>query len=123
MAATVEEDRCQRDEWVLVQDDEDFRGVLVIVDPASGDALSLSARHVADVNRWEGVMPSLASYPGLRTLDLTKCRYITHLDESVGQLKDLQRLSLARCERITTLPHSIGSLENLQEVRFVCTQE
>ena len=115
------EARCQRDTWVLIQDDEDFRGVVVVVDPASGDAISLSARHVADVARWRGVsMPSLAAYPALRTLDLNKCRYITHLNQSIGQLTGLQRLSLARCERLTTLPDCIGSLENLEEVSLIC---
>jgi Leucine-rich repeat (LRR) protein len=112
------EDCCQRDALVLVQDDEDFHGVALIVEPGSGDAISLSARNVADVARW-AVMPSLAAYPALRTLDLSKCRYITHLNESIGQLTHLQRLSLARCERLISLPDCIGSLENLQEVSLI----
>lgn len=114
MAGTMAEGRWQR---------ENFRGVAVIVD-ASGDAISLSARNVADLARWEGVsMPSLAAYPALRTLDLNKCRYITRLHESIGQLTNLQRLSLARCERLNSLPDCIGSLENLQEVSLICTVE
>jgi hypothetical protein len=116
MSATGEEDR-NAQAWILVEDDEDLRGVVVMMDPASGDAISLSCRSIRDVDRWDGVMPSLHKYPALRTLDLSKCRYLTQLDESIGQLSDLQRLSLTRCERLTRLPESIGKLQNLQEVR------
>lgn len=101
----------------MVEDDEDFRGVIVLVDPATGDAVSLSCRSVPDVHRWEDKMPSIVAYPSLRTLDLDNCRYITHLDESIGQLSELKRLVLTRCEHLTSLPESIGKLGNLQEVR------
>jgi len=113
---TVEKERSEQ-EWILVEDDEDFRGVIVMVDPALGDAISLSCRNVTDVDRWDGVMPSMDKFPTLRTLDLDKCRYLTQLDESIGGLSYLQRLSLTRCERLTSLPDSIGELQSLQEVR------
>jgi hypothetical protein len=115
MTTTASNDRNSQ-AWILVEDDEEFRGVVVMVDPISGDAISLSCRTRIDVDRWEGMSPSFAAYPALRTLDLDKCRYLTQLDESIGLLPDLQRLSLTRCERLTSLPDSIGKLENLEEV-------
>jgi hypothetical protein len=104
--------------WVMVEDDDDFRGVLVMVDQASGEAVSLSCRNRTDVDQWE-VMPSLdIKYPALRFLDLDKCRYLSQLGESICQLSDLQCLWLTRCERLTNLPDSIGQLQNLQEVGY-----
>lgn len=107
------------DAWVLVEDDEGFKGVVLMVDPASGEAVSLSCRNRRDVDRWT-IMPSLSRYPSLTSLDLHKCRYLKDLDDSIGQLSNLRRLCLTQCERLVRLPETIGQLRNLQEVRSFC---
>ena len=104
--------------WILVED-EDFKGVVVMVDSASGEAISLSCKNRRDVDRWETSMPSLVKYPSLQTLNLHKCRYLSQLHDSIGQLPQLRRLQLTQCERLVSLPASIDQLNNLQEVRNV----
>lgn len=103
------------DAWILVEDDEGFKGVVVMVDPSSGEAITLSCRSRRDCDRWT-VMPSLSKYPSLTTLDLFKDRYLVDLDDSIGQLVHLRRLSLVRCERLVRVPETIGQLHNLQEL-------
>lgn len=104
--------------WVLVEDDDDeeFRGVVIMVDPTLGKADSLTTRQCRDHQRWKQ-MPSLTRFQSLVTLDLSKCRYLTRLHPSIGELSALQQLNLTRCERLEGLPDSIGQLSNLQEVR------
>jgi hypothetical protein len=103
------------DAWILVEDDEGFKGVLVMVDPSSGEAITLSCRNRRDCDRWT-VMPSLSKYPSLTTLDLFKDRYLMDLDDSIGQLANLRRLCLVRCKRLVRLPETIGQLHNLLQL-------
>src|SRR3569623_1859408 len=69
------------DGWILLEDGE-LKGMNIIVDPDSGDVLSLSTRFCRDADRWKDGMPnSLAtSYTTLQTLDLHNSRYLTALD-------------------------------------------
>jgi hypothetical protein len=103
-------------EELLVQEGE-WKGSVVEVD-ASGSAVAVSTRRCRDVDRPDKVMPSLKAFPGLQSLDLYKCRYVTNLDESVVDLTNLTRLSLTGCSRLQSIPSTIGRLQALEEVSF-----
>ena len=113
-------------QWVVVQEvdgddankenNNDMTGVSLLIQSSTNETKALSTRKRRDAQRWK-VMPSLAKYPLLQKLDLYNSRYITHLHDSVGDLRDLQKLVLTRCWALERLPSSLGNLEKLQEVR------
>jgi hypothetical protein len=108
------------DEWEIVESDGDLaiKGMSIQVDKATGQMVSLSARHTKDADRWL-TMPSLEHYSAsLKDLDLHKSRYLIELDPSVCSMIHLERLILTRCDRLRTLPRDIGQLTNLKEVKF-----
>jgi hypothetical protein len=100
--------------WVLVEEGS-LKGVTLMVDPASGEAISLSTRYCRDDDRFE-MVPDLTSYPSLEILDLHKSRYISEFDASVCRAPGLKRLLLTRCDRLCLISPSLGSLTNLTEV-------
>jgi len=104
----------REDDWILV-DDGELRGMNIVVDHTTGEVMKLSTRFCRDADRWK-IMPALAEFPSLETLDLHNCRYLVDVDDSVGNLKSLKHLFMTRCDSLERLPNSIGRLENLQEV-------
>jgi hypothetical protein len=105
------------DDWELL-DDGDFKGVLLAAEKKNGKIVYMSTKHCSAADMWN-IMPSLAEFPSLVVLDLHKCRYITELHESVGDLADLKQLLLTRCSILRTLPPTIGKLQHLTEVRYI----
>jgi hypothetical protein len=101
-------------DWVLV-DEGDLRGVGLIFDKNTSEAISLSTRSCRDEDRWETV-PDLKSFKFLEILDLNNSRYITEFDASVCYGPSIKKLFLTRCDRLRTISTSIGLLENLVEV-------
>jgi len=92
-----------------------FCGVSLEKD-AEGRVVALATRARRDKDRWDATTPSFAAFPELRTIHLSKCRYLDRVDESLVQLKHLQTLRLTRCSKLKSLPDAIGQLVNLQEV-------
>jgi hypothetical protein len=103
-------------DWILLQEDGDFKGVNIVVDSESKNVVSLSTKRCLDTERWNGSMPSLAAFAALETLDLENCRYIVALHDSIGSLHQMRLLNLRRCDRLVRLPESLGDATNLQEV-------
>jgi hypothetical protein len=103
-------------DWILLEEDGDFKGVKIIVDSESKNVVSLSTKRCRDTERWNGSMPSLEAFPALETLDLENCRYLVTLHDSIGSLRHMRLLNLSRCDGLSQLPESIGDAENLQEV-------
>jgi hypothetical protein len=105
------------DDWIMVEDGEDFNGMTLLADRKTGSVVYLSTRHCIDADRWSK-MPSLNRFSALAILDLHKSRYIAELDESVGNLVNLNQLVLTRCSNLRMLPPTIGNLRNLTELNL-----
>ena len=104
----------ESENWILLEDGA-LKGLTLVADKDSGDIVCLSSRNCSDLDR-RTVMPSLKDYSSLKVVDLDGYRYVTTLDESIGDVTELRRLSLTRCSLLKTLPSSIGNLQNLTEV-------
>lgn len=102
-------------DWVVVGDGS-FQGSTILADN-TGNVIFMSTRHCNDSYRWSE-MPSLSQFKSLIFLDLHKSRYITAIDDSLGELDRLQHLHATRCSNLRSLPPSIGNLVNLVEVRL-----
>lgn len=103
-----------KDDWVLLGEGN-LKGATLIVERASGEAVSLSTRSCRDDDRFDEV-PDLAKYPSLEVLDLHRSRYITEFDASVCKSPKLKRLLLTRCDRLCVISPAIGGLASLTEV-------
>ena len=95
-----------------------FNGVSFEIS-VDGQVVGLTTAGRWDQDRWNRTTPSLHVFPYLQVLELSKCRYLECVDESLVQLKSLRTLRLTRCSRLERLPEAIGQLENLEEVRAV----
>ena len=104
-----------KDDWIMLAEEDALRGTVLYADKLNGHVVCLSTRTCNDEDRWIE-MPSLSQFPNLLILDLHKSRYLTTLDGSVGDLKDLQRMILTGCKSLRTLPQAIGNLKQLTEV-------
>lgn len=102
------------DDWEVVLDH--LKGVSLGVDRTDGKIVYMSTRQCSAADLWNK-MPSVAEFTSLAVIDLHKCRYIDHLNESVCDLTNLRRLLLTRCSKLSSLPNGIGRLQNLTEVR------
>lgn len=100
------------------QDGNLFRGVALEHDD-DGRVVVLTTAGQCDHDRWKITTPSLHMFPFLRVLELSKCRYLEYVDESLAQLKGVRTLRLTRCSRLERLPEDIGQLENLEEVSLL----
>jgi hypothetical protein len=103
------------DDWELLEHG-DFKGIALAADRKNGKIVYMSTKHCSAADLWNK-MPSLEEFPSLVVLDLHKCRYITELHESVGDLVEMKQLLLTRCSILQTLPATIGKLQHLTEVR------
>jgi hypothetical protein len=119
-------------------------GITMMVDPNSGNVVSISTRYCNNNQRWKTtIMPSLIQkddetsqeeqekvsyhyidYSHVTVLDLHNSRYIMELDPNIGNdLPNLQCILLTRCNRLQSLPKSICSLQYLMEVKsflYIC---
>lgn len=105
----------EKDDWVVLVEDGVLRGTVLHTDRTTGHVVCMSTRTCKDEDRWTE-MPCVAQFSSLLILDLHKSRYLTTLDESVGDLKSLKRMILTRCNNLVTLPRAIGNLKHLTEV-------
>jgi hypothetical protein len=116
-AALIVGEKWSESEWVLVNEGG-LKGVTLVVDRKTGEAISLSTRSCHDEDRWETV-PVLSQYKSLEVLDLYNSRYMTEFDASVCYGPSVKRLLLTRCDNLRTIAPSLGVLENLVEVSRV----
>jgi hypothetical protein len=105
------------EDWVVVEDKNGLGGAVLYADRTTGHVVCLSTRRCSDEDRWNE-MPSLSQFPYLLVLDLHKSRYLTTLDDTIGDLKHIQRMMLTECKKLRTLPPTIGNLNHLIEVGF-----
>jgi Leucine-rich repeat (LRR) protein len=103
-------------DWVLVHDG-DLKGVTLVVDRNTGEAVTLTTRSCRDEDRWETV-PDLSQNKSLEVLDLYNSRYLTDFDASVCHGPSLKRLLLTRCDNLRTVGPAIGILQNLVELNL-----
>ncbi|XP_059071829.1 disease resistance protein RUN1-like [Cryptomeria japonica] len=61
-------------------------------------------------NKFTSVVDSL---PQLRIMDLTGCRSLQNLPDSIGHLSHLQSLNLSECQKLDCLPNTISNLSQL----------
>ncbi|GLJ56287.1 hypothetical protein SUGI_1215060 [Cryptomeria japonica] len=54
----------------------------------------------------------------LQHLDLTCCKRLTSLPDTIGNLSQLQHLDLGWCDRLNNLPDTIGNLSQLQQLNL-----
>lgn len=54
----------------------------------------------------------------LRTLEISECRDLRYLPESMRSLTCLHRLAIDRCKNLCVLPEWLGELQSLQDLRF-----
>ncbi|XP_042501329.1 disease resistance protein RPV1-like [Macadamia integrifolia] len=59
--------------------------------------------------------PDFSWFPCLERLDLSECRYLLELPDSICQMPSLKSLVLWNCESLNKLPTSIGDLKHLVE--------
>jgi hypothetical protein len=104
--------------WRVITDEyPSFHGIAIEEDEETGKVISLHSRTRLDRDRWEdNNMPSFAIFPDLRRLELFKCRYLLHINDSLSELNQLRVLKIVGCSRLQTIPESIGQLNQLEEV-------
>ena len=63
-------------------------------------------------------LSGIGELTGLQILNLSCCRGLTSLPDTIGQLSALQTLNLLYCDGLTALPDTIGQLSALQWVNL-----
>jgi Leucine-rich repeat (LRR) protein len=86
----------------------------------------LTGLQTLDLSRWKSLtslQEGISALTGLQTLNLGKCESLTSLPEGISALTRLQTLDLGFCQRLTLLPEGISALTGLQTLNRQTVEE